>query len=198
MQNKIIAYSDNVCPFCYIGAERLKDIQKDIPFEIEWRAFELHPEVPVTGMKLEEYFGGQTEAFVKQITDYGQDVGLTINTQYMSNSRASLKLNEYAKTQDKFEAFHAEIFKAYFEKGENIGDIDILFNIAERAGLDPSSCREYLNTDEAEYIITQSQKEANQLGINAVPSFIINNEIIRGALPTDQMRQMISKAFLGL
>ena len=196
MQNKIIAYSDNVWPFCYIGAERLKNIQKDIPFEIECRAFELHTEVPVTGMKLEEYFGGQAEAFVKQVTDYGQDVGLTINTKQMSNSRTSLKLNEYAKSQDKFEAFHTEIFKAYFEKGENIGDTDILLNIAERAGLDPSSCRQYLNSDEADYIITQSQKEANHLGINAVPSFIINNEIIRGALPTDQMRQIISQAFI--
>ncbi len=194
MTPKIIAYSDNVCPFCFIGAKRLEKIQVEIPFEVEWRSFELHPEVPESGLHFTAYFGDQSERFVDQVTDYGRDVGIDIRTRSLYNSRASLKVNEYAKREGKFEAFHQAIFKAFLVDDKNIGDVEILLDIAEKAGLDRTATSIFIESPEAENIVATSRAEAINLGINSVPSFIINKNLIRGAYPLDALKELIGKA----
>ena len=191
---KIIAYSDNVCPFCFIGAKRLEKIRTEIPFEVEWRSFELHPEVPESGMHFTEYFGDQSERFVNQVSDYGRDVGIDIRTRSLYNSRASLKVNEYAKKQGKFEAFHQVIFNAFLIEDKNIGDLETLLDVAETAGLDRAATKTFIESPEAEHIVATSRAEAINLGINSVPSFIINNNLIRGAYPLDTLKELIGKA----
>jgi predicted DsbA family dithiol-disulfide isomerase len=194
MKPKIIAYSDNVCPFCFIGAKRLAKIQQEIPFEVEWRSFELHPEVPENGMHFTEYFGDQSERFVTQVTDYGSDVGITIKTRSLYNSKASLKVNEFAKKQGRFNEFHAAVFKAFLVDDLNIGNIETLLDVAEHAGLDREATRLFIESPEAEYLISESRNEALRLGINSVPSFIINNNLIRGAYPLETMTELIGRA----
>jgi predicted DsbA family dithiol-disulfide isomerase len=194
MKPKVIAYSDNVCPFCTIGARRIEKLQKEMDFEVEWRSFELHPEVSKEGMSYESYFEGYGMELVNNVTDYGKDVGLNINTRSLYNSRNSLKVNEYAKLEGKFEAFHKAIFKAYLEDDKNIGDIDILLDIAEESGLDREKTMAFIESPEAEEIITNAKNEALRLGINSVPSFVINNNLIRGAYPYDAMKELFTKA----
>jgi predicted DsbA family dithiol-disulfide isomerase len=195
MKPKVIAYSDNVCPFCTIGARRIEKLQKELDFDIEWRPFELHPEVPVGGMSMDDYFQGAGDELVKSVTDYGKDVGLNLKTRSLYNSRMSLKVNEYARIEGKHEVFHKAIFKAYLEDDQNIGDLETLLNIAQEAGLDRMKTKEFIKSPEAEKLITESKNEALRLGINSVPSFIINNNLIRGAYPYDSMKELFTKAF---
>ncbi len=194
MKSKVIAYSDNVCPYCTIGARRIEKLQEEMDFEIEWRPFELHPEVSDEGMSYEVYFQGHGTELVNNVTDYGKDVGLNIKTRSLYNSRNSLKVNEYAKQEGKFEVFHKAIFKAYLEDDRNIGNLDILLDIAEEAGLERTRVKAFIESSEAEEIITNFKNEALRLGINSVPSFIINNNLIRGAYPYDSMKELFTKA----
>ena len=163
-------------------------------FEVEWRPFELHPEVDKDGMSYESYFAGHGTELVNNVTDYGKDVDLNINTRSLYNSRNSLKVNEFAKQEGKFEAFHKAIFKAYLEDDKNIGNIDVLLDIAEEIGLDREKTKAFIESPEAEEIVTESKNEALRLGINSVPSFIINNNLIRGAYPYDSMKELFTKA----
>lgn len=195
MKPKVIAYSDNVCPFCTIGARRIEKLRKELDFDIEWRPFELHPEVPVTGMSMDDYFQGAGDELVKSVTDYGKDVGLTLKTRSLYNSRLSLKVNEYARLEGKHDAFHKAIFKAYLEEDKNIGDVDTVLDIAQSVGLNRLKTKTFIESPEAEKIITDSKNEALRLGINSVPSFIINNNLIRGAYPYDSMKELFTKAF---
>lgn len=195
MKPKVIAYSDNVCPFCTIGARRIEKLQQELDFDIEWRPFELHPEVPKGGMSMDNYFQGAGDELVKSVTDYGKDVALTLKTRTLYNSRLSLKVNEYAKLEGKHDAFHKAIFKAYLEDDKNIGDLDTLLDIAQGVGLDRMKTKAFIESPEAEKLITDSKNEALRLGINSVPSFIINNNLIRGAYPYDSMKELFIKAF---
>lgn len=195
MKPKVIAYSDNVCPFCTIGARRIEKLQEELDFDIEWRPFELHPEVPSTGMSMDDYFQGAGDELVKSVTDYGKDVSLTLKTRTLYNSRLSLKVNEYAKIEGKHDAFHKVIFKAYLEDDKNIGDVDTLLDIAQSVGLDRVKTKAFIESEEAETLITDSKNEALRLGINSVPSFIIGNNLIRGAYPYDSMKELFTKAF---
>jgi predicted DsbA family dithiol-disulfide isomerase len=194
MKPKVIAYSDNVCPFCTIGARRIEKLQQEMDFDVEWRPFELHPEVSSEGVSYENYFEGNGTELVNNVTDYGKDVGLNIKTRSLYNSKNSLKVNEYAKEQGKFEAFHKAIFKAYLEDDKNIGDVNILLNIAEEIGLNRDKTKAFIDSPEAEYFVTNSRTEALRLGINSVPSFIIGKNLIRGAYPYDSMKELFAKA----
>ena len=194
MKPKVIAYSDNVCPFCTIGARRIEKLQQELDFEVEWRPFELHPEVSSEGMSMDDYFRGQGKELVNNVIDYGKDVNIKISTRSLYNSRNSLKVNEYAKREGKFELFHKEIFKAYLEDDKNIGNIDILLDIAEDIGLDREKTKAFVESPEAEDIVANSRNEALRLGINSVPSFIIGNNLIRGAYPYDSMKELFTKA----
>ena len=196
MKPKVIAYSDNVCPFCTIGARRIEKLQQEMDFEIEWRPFELHPEVTDEGMSYESYFEGHGTELVNNVTDYGKDVGLNINTRSLYNSRNSLKVNEYAKREGKFAEFHKAIFKAYLEDDKNIGNLDILLDVAEEIGLDRAKTKVFIESPEAEEIVSNSKNEALRLGINSVPSFIINNNLIRGAYPYDAMKDLFTRAMV--
>jgi len=196
MKPKVIAYSDNVCPFCTIGARRVEKLQKEMDFEIEWRPFEIHPEVSNDGMSMDDYFQGAGAELVNNVTDYGKDVDISINTRSLYNSRNSLKVNEFAKREGKFDDFHKAIFKAYLEDDRNIGNLDTLLDIAEEIGLDRVKTKAFIDSEEAEEIITNSKNEALRLGINSVPSFIINNNLIRGAYPYDSMKELFTKAMV--
>jgi len=194
MKPKVIVYSDNVCPFCTIGARRLDKLKRELDFEVEWMPFELHPEVPQAGMSMDKYFQGAGAELVNNVLDYGKDVEIEINTRSLYNSRSSLKANEYAKKVGKFDAFHKAIFQAYMVDDKNIGDLEALLDIAEEAGLDREKTKKYIESTEAEEAMTNSKNEALRLGINSVPSFIIGKNLIRGAYPYDTMKQFFTKA----
>ena len=50
---KVIVYSDYICPFCYIGFHRIEKLKEEYNLDVEWEPFELHPETPKKGLKME-------------------------------------------------------------------------------------------------------------------------------------------------
>ena len=189
---KVIAYSDNICPFCTVGAKRLKKLQQELDFDVEWKAFEIHPETPKEGMKTANYFPNYDMKTMKNhIENFGKDVGIKLNGDVLANSKLSLAANEFAKEKGKFNEFHEAIFKANFEDGENIGDINVLLAIAEGVGLNKKELSHYLRNQENLNAIDESSAQAMKLGITGVPSFIINNKMVVGAQSSEVLKEFI-------
>ncbi len=191
-KTKIIAYSDNICPFCYIGAKRIEKLKKEFNLEIEWRSFEIHPETPADGLDFDKIFpASDFEAKKNQLEYFGSDVGINMNNTRLSNSRLSLQVGEFAKSQGKFEVFQQEVFCVYFEEGKDIGRKDVLLEIAGKIGLNKAALITYLNSSEAEKSVKDSSRRAIDSGITGVPTFIIEDEAVVGAQPTDTLRMII-------
>jgi predicted DsbA family dithiol-disulfide isomerase len=189
---KVIAYSDNICPFCTVGAKRLKKLQQELDFDVEWKAFEIHPETPKEGMKTANYFPNYDMKTMKNhIENFGKDVGIKLNGDVLANSKLSLAANEFAKEKGKFNEFHEAIFKANFEDGENIGDINVLLAIAEGVGLNKKELSQYLRNQENLNAIDESSAQALKLGITGVPSFIINSKMVVGAQSSEVLKEFI-------
>jgi predicted DsbA family dithiol-disulfide isomerase len=189
---KVIAYSDNICPFCTVGAKRLKKLQQELDFDVEWKAFEIHPETPKEGMKTAKYFPNYDMKRMKDhIENFGKDVGIKLNGDILANSKLSLAANEFAKEKGKFNEFQEAIFKANFEDGENIGDINVLLTIAQGIGLNKKELSQYLKNQENLNAIDESSAHAMKLGITGVPSFIINNKIVVGAQSSEVLKEFI-------
>jgi predicted DsbA family dithiol-disulfide isomerase len=189
---KVIAYSDNICPFCTVGAKRLKKLQQELDFDVEWKAFEIHPETPKEGMKTANYFPNYDMKKMKNhIENFGKDVGMKLDGDILANSKLSLAANEFAKEKGKFNEFHEAIFKANFEDGENIGDINVLLTIAQNIGLNKKELSQYLKDQENLNAIDESSAQAKKLGITGVPSFIINNKMVVGAQSSEVLKEFI-------
>jgi predicted DsbA family dithiol-disulfide isomerase len=189
---KVIAYSDNICPFCTVGAKRLKKLQQELDFDVEWKAFEIHPETPKEGIKTANYFPNYDMKRMKNhIENFGKDVGIKLNGDILANSKLSLAANEFAKEKGKFNEFHEAIFKANFEDGKNIGDIDVLLAIAQGIGLNKEELSQYLGDQKNLDAIDESSAQALKLGITGVPSFIINNKMVVGAQSAEVLKEFI-------
>jgi predicted DsbA family dithiol-disulfide isomerase len=192
---KVIAYSDYICPFCYIGYHRIEQLKKEYNLDVEWKPFEIHPETPKGGALTEElpFPKGYLEMAFANVKRLADEDGLTLKfSDKLSNSRLALSISEFARKKGKFEEFHKLVLDAYWLEGKDIGDKSLLLNLAESVGLDKQEIEKYLETDEPFEAIRQSLKEVRGYGINGVPAFIIEDNLIYGAQPYSVFKEVIN------
>ncbi|MFX1567548.1 MAG: DsbA family protein [Promethearchaeota archaeon] len=193
---KIIAYSDYICPFCYIGYHRMKQLKKEYNLDVEWRPFEIHPETPKQGAKVNElpFPKGYLEMAFANVKRLADEDGLQLKfADKLPNSRLALFISEFARKQGKFEEFHKLVLEAYWLEGKDIGDKSFLLDLAESVGLDKDEIKNYLETDEPSNILRETLKELRTYGINGVPTFIIEDRFIIGAQPYKVFKKVINE-----
>jgi len=183
---KVIAYSDYICPFCYIGYHRIEQLKKEYNLAIEWRPFEIHPETPKEGASIDElpFPKGYLEMAFANVKRLADEDGITLKfSEKLPNSRLALYISEFARKKGKFEEFHKSVLEAYWLEGKYIGDKSVLLFLAELVGLNKNEIENYLDTDEPFKILQKTLKELRKYGINGVPTFNIEERLIVGAQP---------------
>ena len=191
---KVIAYSDYICPFCYIGYHRIETLKKEYDLDVEWRPFEIHPETPRGGALVEElpFPKGYLEMAFANVKRLADEDGLLLKfADKLPNSRLALYISEFARKKDKFGEFHKLVLEAYWLEGKDIGDKSLLLDLAESIGLDKNDIEHYLDTDEPLKAIQKSLEELRLRGINGVPTFIIEDTLVVGA----QSHEIFKKVF---
>jgi predicted DsbA family dithiol-disulfide isomerase len=106
----------------------------------------------------------------------------------------SLEASEFAKEQGMFDQFHRALFQAYFSQGMDIGNFEVLTQIGHESGLDRDSLAQSLQTAKYRPRIEHMRKEATRLGVNAAPTFIIQDrDRIVGAQPIDVFKKKLRR-----
>jgi len=193
---KVIAYSDYICPFCYIGYHRIEKLKKEYNLDVEWRPFEIHPETPKRGASIDElpFPKGYLEMAFANVKRLADEDGLTLKfAEKLPNSRLALYISEFARKKGKFEEFHKLVLEAYWLEGKDIGDKSLLLDLAESVGLNKNEIENYLDTDEPFKILQKTLKELRKYGINGVPTFNIEERLIVGAQPYETFKKVIDK-----
>jgi predicted DsbA family dithiol-disulfide isomerase len=86
----------------------------------------------------------------------------------------------------------SKIFDAYFSKGENIGDRDILVKIGRSSNINEKEINDMFSSDKEINEINKSDIVARSMGINGVPFFEINNKTyISGAQSSKNLIEAI-------
>lgn len=99
---------------------------------------------------------------------------------------------EFARDRGKFQDFHTATFSAYFSLGLDIGDLDVLAQIADSAGLDPGAMKQAVQAGKYISRLEEIRQEAGVFGITGVPTFTIEGrEPIVGAQPLDVFRKAL-------
>lgn len=206
---KVEIWSDVVCPFCYIGKRRfeeaLNQLQNQEQVEVTYHSFELDPyskkdqHSDIHGVLAQKY-GMSYEKAKEMNANVGkqaQGVGLTYNfdTMIPTNTFDAHRLMHFAKSKGKLVEMTERLFRAYFTEGKNIGDHDTLVGLAEEIGLDKNEASGILSSDTYTSDVRSDEQEAQSLGIQGVPFFVINRKYaVSGAQPTEIFLNALTKA----
>lgn len=200
MQDKmpIAIVSDVVCPWCFIGKARLETALAQHGLTdrvaITWLPYELNPEMPAEGMDRTTYlnakFGpGKRKEIETRLSEAALESGVTFNWAKVTksvNTRLAHMLIAAASTVQRGTEMKAALFKAYFQDGRDIGDLDTLVAIAGELGFDQNAARDELNSDELRESIIGLEAHAQRVGVNGVPFFIVDGKLaVSGAQPPE-------------
>ena len=64
------------------------------------------------------------------------------------------------------------LFIAYFENGEDIGDIRVLADIADLCGMDGGEIADLLESDTDIALVEREDQLAHEMGVTGVPAMI--------------------------
>lgn len=202
---KLDIISDPICPWCYIGKANLDAALAqfpDHPFTIEWHPFQLNPDMPAGGMDrktyLETKFGGKAAAAkaYAPVVAHAEKAGLTINFEMMQvtpNTIDAHRLIHWAGIEARQLLVVDLLFKAYFVEGRDIGNHEVLADIADMAEMDAALITRLLGSDADIADIRARDAHSRDMGISAVPTFVVANQhAVPGAQPTDLWVKVIS------
>ena len=157
--------------------------------------FPLHPETPDDGQTLEELFAGRDYDIdasyrrMKGLMDAeGLDYGKRTHTY---NSRLAQELGKWAETQPGGEAIHMALFRAYFVNNRNIGNPEVLMEIAREAGLPEDGAREVIEERTFEAAIDMDWAKSRQYGVTGVPTYVAERQGVVGAQSYEVLEQFI-------
>ncbi len=139
---------------------------------MEWRPFELHPEIPPEGKAL----GSRSVANYQQLRALAQEAGLTFQPPTrVPNSHRSLEAAEFARDQGAFAPYHRALFEGYFGQGRDIGDAEVLAELGVAQGLDGAALREAVESGRCASLVDERTEEARQRGVTGTPTFLFES-----------------------
>ncbi|WP_145005841.1 DsbA family oxidoreductase [Pseudomonas oryzihabitans] len=192
---RLDVWSDYVCPFCYLELPQLERLQEEFGdrLAIEWHAFELRPYPAPTLDPAGDYL---RRTWDRAVYPLAAEYGMTLRLPPVQpRSRLALEAAEFAREHDRFDTFHLAVFQAFFEEGRDIGEQEVLLELARRSGLDGEALRASLVRGDHTEVVLHAEDRAEALGITAVPALLLRSaqapiedaQVLDGALPFVQL-----------
>ncbi len=184
---KITVYSDYICPFCYVGHHRLQRLRDCYDLKINWCFLEIHPETSVEGEPIEslDYPSEQWQQMLANLERVAEEEKIPLSKlSFITNSKDALLLSEAAKHcgRDIFYNLHEKLFSAYFVDGKNIGDKEVLKEIAESCDIDKGTIDSAWTDERYQQRLLENFNSARMHNIQSVPSFVFGDRVLTGVV----------------
>jgi len=199
---KINIFADTICGWCFIGHTNLNDALKKFPnikFDIHHVPFQLNPDMPTEGISRDKYleikFGGKdfAAAMYENMRLKAKESGMNFKLEKIKKtpntvlSHLLIILSEQFNLQNEIKE---KIYQSYFIEGLDIGDMNILMNIAKQNNIPENVFKNFIN-DKNIKNVNAKILIAKEKGINGVPFFEIGKDFISGALSSIQLERVI-------
>ena len=196
---RIDVWSDYVCPFCYLQLPVLQRLQQvyGAALEVSWRAFELRPEPVPTPDPAEQNL---RSSWQRSVYPMAQERGMTLRLPPLQpRSRKAMEAAVFAHEHGRFDAVHEAIFRAFFVDGRDIGEVEVLQEIGQAAGLPAHLLREALDEQRYRPQVLEDEQIAHNCGLSGVPMMLLRRADapwrhavpLHGAVPYDSMVQAV-------
>lgn len=198
--------SDPICPWCYIGKANLDRAIAEVgdnPFVIDWRIFQLNPDMPAEGMDRKSYletkFGGPERAreTYARIEAAATEAGLEIQFDRIPrtpNTMDAHRLIRWSRATGHQTLLVERLFADYFTHGRDISDQDTLLDAARSVGMEREVVAQLLSGDADRDQLREEDAAAREMGVNGVPCFILGGRyVIQGAQPVETWTRLIGE-----
>ena len=160
--------------------------------------FPLHPDTPQEGREMAGFYaqrGLDPEAMYQRMKTLMDAERLPYGRRtHTYNSRLAQELGKWADTQPGGGAIHDALYKAYFVEARNIGDPDILVEIAESVGLDGAAARRIVEERVFKDEIDADWQKSASYSVTGVPTFVAARHGVVGAQPYEALAQLVERA----
>jgi len=165
-------------------------VKSEPSVEVIWRAFELRPEPVPTLDPKGDYL---QRAWTTSVYPLAERLAITMRLPPVQpRTRLAHEAAHWARSLEQFDDYHQELFRAFFERGEDIGQVEVLTSLASKLGLDDGSLQQALKTREFEKSVLQDEADAKTLGVSGVPAFIANREAaLSGVQPMENLKHLV-------
>lgn len=205
-------YSDVVCPWCYIGKRRFEaglamiEDEVEVDFDVSFHPYQLDPRAApgVATPVFDAYskkFGGPERAteIIGHVTETAAGEGLEFRMDRAQRANTLLahrliwRAAQPGSPVDQ-DTIKERLLKAYFTDGLNIGDPDVLADCSAEVGFDRAEVVRFLESDEGSDEVRAELIGAQQNGITAVPTYVLNGQwAIPGAQEAETFAQVLRK-----
>jgi predicted DsbA family dithiol-disulfide isomerase len=196
----IDVWSDYVCPFCCLELPALDRLRhEDGAVELRWHAFEQRPE-PMP--PLDPASEAVKTRWARAVLPMARQRGLNLREPALQpRSRKAFEAAEHARRVGTFEPMHRALFAAFFERGLDIGDVNVLVAVGHSAGLDAGALRAALARGTHAEPVLQDQRLAQRLSIRTVPMMVLRHAeaplhdgvLVSGAQPFETLAAALQR-----
>ncbi len=187
-------WSDYICPWCYLGRDRT-DLLVSLGAEVTPLPFELHPELPPEGRRVRS--DGRLASVHELIGRECDAAGMPFRPPtHVPNSRRALETAEVVRRDwpANFAALDAALFDAHFVTGDDIGDVDMLDVLVERAGAPAAEVSSAVTRGDGRGAVTASIQEAREHGIAATPAWLFGDSfVVPGVQPREFFERVVAR-----
>lgn len=201
-RHTITMYSDYVCPFCYLGRASLSTYLKesDNPPTVDWHPFDLRArkrnedgtiDHDVDDGKDDTYYT-QARENVRRLQDqYDVEMTQELATDVDSFPAQVAAYFIQENRPDQWADFDDAVFEALWVDGRDIGEVEVLAELAEGCGLDPSVIRDVIEDPRNRGAVRERFRAAREAGVTGVPTFAYDGHAARGAVPPAQLARLV-------
>jgi predicted DsbA family dithiol-disulfide isomerase len=161
--------------------------------EVVWHSYELHPKgsPPIPA----EYLARIKAAEPRLLNMAREHYGLDLNRGPLGiSSRAALIGAKFSEAQGQGPAYHDAVYRAYWQRANNIGDVEVLAEIAHSIGLEREAFLAALGHDRYAAQVDDDIEQAYAYGLTGVPALIFGQRyLVSGAQPYEVLRQVVEK-----
>jgi predicted DsbA family dithiol-disulfide isomerase len=173
---------DVSCPWCFLGKRLIDAVVVSMPrliVELHWHPFEIEPELPPRGMDYRAHLTvtlgpDKVEAALGKMAEAGREFGLDLDVRdipRLPNTFAAHRLIRHASIYDVQPQVVERLFQAHFCERRDIGDLQVLCDIASQSQMDLHTTSAFLRSDEGVVALRQEMKDIRKSGIVVAPHF---------------------------
>ena len=182
-------YFDYASTLCYVAWRIVGELRQELDFEPLWKGVPIRwrSNASAPGIEL-----GTVER--AKIATVIAETGISVTPpERWINSEAALMGSELARNAGVFNVFHDAIFRAAFEQGIDISDLDRLAEIAQRVGIDPKLFRQGIEQRLTAPQLAANKSEADAFSALGYPTFMLGEFPLIGIQPKPTMRLLFSR-----
>jgi predicted DsbA family dithiol-disulfide isomerase len=173
MASRILFFYDYVDPGSWLVERMVAEAEQGSRLVVERVPFEVTPPPgPLVDPRSEEW-----RRFWDGARAMAQEEGVILGSpRLVPWTRKAHELAEHAREHGRFAETHAALFEAFLVEGRDLGRVDVLMDVARKAGLDPSAARPVLDVDKHTETITAARERAEREGARGVPTLLAEPE----------------------